>query len=264
VHPSKANLPTIAVLLGGGSREDVSHRLEPLGALEWYDQSTALVERIAVGPLDAVVTTLEDERGRSIAKVVAEIAARRPTLPIVLHTRIDHHTVERVTAVFTLGLRMECAIRPHARVDSVVLRMLDADYRPGVAPLLLHHFMHRVPPSLRVFIAIAILEAAARRTVDELARWSRVSSRTIERRLRAAGWPAAHVVTQSFAALDAVWLMTEYGWSARRVRDARAFSHASGVTRLLTAYAGTRPATLIEDGGFAAALEHVSGRLLGG
>jgi hypothetical protein len=118
-----------------------------------------------------------------------------------------------------------------------------------------------VPTALRVFVALAILAAPARRGVEEVARWSGVSLRTIERRLRHARWPAARVVLQSFTALDVVWLMTEYRWSARRVQQVRAFSHPSGVTRLLATYAGTRPATLFEDGGFAAALEHVRGVL---
>ena len=111
---------------------------------------------------------------------------------------------------------------------------------------------------LAVFVMLAILEAPARRSVAELAAWSRVSVRTLERHLRRERWPAAHVVAQSFSALDAIWLMSEYGWSARLVQETRGFSHPSGVTRLLSAYAGTKPATLIADGGFPAALEFVS------
>ena len=138
------------------------------------------------------------------------------------------------------------------------------NYRPGVAPLLLHHFMPHVPPALALFVTLAILEAPARRGVAELAAWSRSSARTIERHLQREGWPAAHVVAQSFSALDTVWLMSEYGWSARLVQEERGFSHPSGVTRLLSSYAGTKPATLIADGGFPAALEHVSRVLLDG
>jgi hypothetical protein len=118
--------------------------------------------------------------------------------------------------------------------------------------------MPHVPSALAVFVMLAILEAPARRSVAELAAWSRSSVRTIERHLRREQWPAARVVAHSFSALDAVWLMTEYGWSARRVQEVRGFSHASGVTRLLSTYAGTKPASLIADGGFPVALEHVS------
>jgi hypothetical protein len=42
------------------------------------------------------------------------------------------------------------------------------------------------------------------------------------------------------------------------VQTVRGFPHPSSVTRLLARYAGVRPATLREDGGFAAALEHVT------
>jgi hypothetical protein len=60
-----------------------------------------------------------------------------------------------------------------------------------VAPLLLHHFMPRVPHALALFVALAILEAPARRSVTELAARSQSSLRTIERHLRREGWPTA-------------------------------------------------------------------------
>jgi hypothetical protein len=230
--------------------------------VEWFDRAAELAACAAAGAVDAVVTGLRGEAGRSVAPMLVELAASRPTLPIVLHARINRTTLPELLAVFTLGLRMECAVRPFARLGPMLRDMLAPVYRPGAAPLLLHHFMNRVDEPVAVFVALAILSAPARRGVEELSVWSGVTSRTIERRLRRAGMPTARVVAQSFAALDAVWLMTEYGWSARRVQQVRAFSHPSGVTRLLASYAGTRPSTLVEDGGFAAALEGVTRTLL--
>jgi hypothetical protein len=252
----------IGVLAGGGGREDVSRQLSPIGAVEWFDRAEALAAGATSGAVGAVVTGLRDESGRSVASMLVQLGAFRPALPVVLHTRINRATLTELLAVFTIGLRMECVVRPFARLEPVLRSMLAPDYRPGVAPLLLHHFLTRVPDTAAVFVALAILTAPARRSVEELATWSGVTSRTIERRLLRAGMPTARVVAQSFAALDAVWLMTEYGWSARRVQQVRAFSHPSGVTRLLASYAGTRPSTLVEDGGFAAVLERVTRALL--
>jgi hypothetical protein len=251
----------IAILSGAGSRQELSRQLAPISELTWCERSASLTAEVRAGTVNAVVFGLNDERGRSVAPLVVEIADARPSLPMILHTRIDRAAINGLLAVMTLGLRMECALRPFARLDRVVQYMLAENYRPGVAPLLLHHFMPLVPPALAMFVLVAILEAPARRSVAELATWSRTSVRTIERHLRSEGWAAAHVVAQSFSALDAVWLMTEYGWSARRVQEVRGFSHASGVTRLLATYAGTKPARLFLDGGFPAALEHVSRRL---
>lgn len=253
----------IGVLMGGGSRDDVSWQLAPLGAIVWCERADALVAYAVDGALDAVVTDLEDEAGRSIASTLVDLAAHRPKLPIVVHMGVDVAAIGKLLAVYAVGLQMECVVRPFAGLEPVLRQMLSPEYRPGVAPLLLHHFIPRVPEALRVFIALAILLAPARRGVEEVARWSDVSPRTLERRLRRAGWPAARVVLHSFAALDAAWMMTEYGWSARRVQLVRSFSHASSVTRLLARYAGSLPSTLREDGGFAAALEHVTGALLG-
>ena len=248
----------IAILTGAGSRHELSRQLAPFADVTWCGRSEELVAELRSGDLGAVIMGRCDERGRSVAPLAVDIADRRPSLPMIIHTRIDRAAMDGLLSVLTLGLRMECAVRPFARLERVVRFVLAPDYRPGVAPLLLHHFMPHVPAALVLFVALAILEAPARRSVGELAAWSHSSVRTIERHLQREGWPAAHVVMQSFSALDAVWLMTEYGWSAQRVQAARGFSHPSGVTRLLSTYAGTKPATLGVDGGFPAALEHVS------
>lgn len=250
-------MKTVAVLTPHGGRDDVARQLATSGTVEWHERSDALVDRVSSDGLAAVIVELEDEGDRSIAGTVAELAARRPALPVIVYDRVDGATLKSVLAVFGVGLRMEYVVRPHQRLDVVLRRVTSPDYRPGVSPLLLLRFVPRAPKSLRLFVALAALSATERRGVDEISAWSRVSSRTIERRLVRARWPPAHVVLQSFIALDAVWLMSEYGWPARRVQVVRRFPHASSVTRLLARYAGVRPATLREDGGFPAALEHV-------
>jgi hypothetical protein len=255
-------LLNIGVLTGWGARDEVSRQLSAFGSIVWCARSDVLADRAANGAFDVVVTELRDENGRSIAPGLADIAARQPKLPVVVHTKVNRTAIDELLAVFVVGLRMECVMRPFAQLEPVLRHVLSPAFRPGVAPLVLHHFMPHVPAHLRVFIALAILVAPMRRGVEELALWSGVSSRTIERSLRRAGWPAAHVVLQSFVALDTVWMMTEYGWTARRVRQVRAFPHESSLTRLLARYAGSRPATLGEDGGFAAALAYVTEALV--
>jgi hypothetical protein len=252
----------IGVLAGGGGRADLSRQLAPVGTIEWFECTRSLLECARAGALDVVVTGLRDERARSVAATLVELAAFQPTLPVVLHARIDRAALVELCSVFAPGLRMECVVRPLGRLEPALRYVLSPDYRPGVAPVLLHHFMARVPDRVALFIAHAILAAPARRRVEELAAWSGVTSRTIDRRLRRAAMAPPHVVAQSFTALDAIWLMTEYGWSAQRVQQVRAFPHASRVTRLLASYAGTKPSTVMEDGGFVAALERVTRVLL--
>jgi hypothetical protein len=253
----------IGVLAGSGNRDDVSRQLAALGAVEWHDLPGTLVARAISGDLDAIITGVRDDTGASIGATLVEIAAWRPELPIVIHVRPDRVSLGQLLAVFAPGLHVECVVRPYGRFAPVLQAMLAPNYRPGAAPLLLDCFLPNVPADLYVFVALAIIEAARRRSADELARWSGHSLRTIERRLQRAHWPLAHVVCRSFTALDAVWLMTEYGWSARLVQEVRAFPHASSVTRLLETYAGTRPSTVADDGGFAAALDRVRQRMIG-
>ena len=251
----------IGVLAGAGDREDVARQLGSLGAVDWLDAAGSLVSRAVDGALDVAVVGLRDEAGRSIAPAVTELAAHRPSFPVVLRTKLDHRALEELLAVFAPGLHMECAVRPFAPLALLVDRMRSPLYRPGVAPALLQHFVPSAPAPLAIFLTVAALTAPERRSVEEVASWTRVSPRTIERRLRSHGWASAHVVLHAFSALDAIWLMTEYGWPARLVQRVRGFPHLSSVTRLLATYAATRPSTLTADGGFRGALEQV-GRML--
>lgn len=254
----------IALLAGGGSRANVANELHGRGQLVWCPQIEDLLARADAGGIDAAIVGLEDETGRSIAPTLVELAARHPAIPALIHGRVDGATLGALLSVVPTGARVEWAVRPYERLEPVVRRLLSPDYRPGVAPVLLQRFVGTAPPTLRVFIAVAALSAAWRRPVERVTLWSGVSPRTIERRLLRAGWPSARTVVRSFAALDAVWLMSEYGWSARRVTRERLFAHESGVTRLVARYCGMQPATLREDGGFAAALAQVTQRLSAG
>jgi hypothetical protein len=252
----------IALLVLHGGRDDIVQQLVGWSGLDWYERSDALIERASTEEIDAVVVALEDENGRSIARTITEIVARRPSVPIIVYDRIDGATLPGLLAVFGVGLRMECVARPYEPIAASLRRVTAPDYRPGVAPLLLLRFVPHAPRPLQLFVALAALAAPGRHGVDEISRRCAVSLRTIERRLTRAHWPAARLVLHSFIALDAVWLMSEYGWSARRVQAIRRFPHASSVTRLLARYAGVRPATLREDGGLPAALDFVGRALL--
>jgi hypothetical protein len=250
-------MAVMAAFVGSG-REEVTRQLTPLGIVEWCDSADALVERAVAGDVDAVVTGFDDEADRSIAPAIVALAARRPSLPVIVYERINGATLHKLLAVFATGVRMTCAVRPHEHLEPVLRYVSSPSFFPSVTPVLLQHFVRHAPAGLAVFVALAALVAPSRRGVAEVAAWARASPRTIDRRLLRARWPTAHTILQSFVALDAVWLMTEYGWPARHVQEVRGFSHPSAVTRLLARYCGVHPGTLHEDGGFAAALEHVT------
>ncbi|MDB4917218.1 MAG: Helix-turn-helix, AraC protein [Gemmatimonadetes bacterium] len=246
-----------ALRVRGGSN-DLAPVLAPLGTLEWHAHADALAARVASHALDAVIVPLADESGRSLGSTIATIAGLAPQVSIIVRDQLNGTTVSQLMAVFTTGLRMEFAVRPYQALDALLVRMQSDTYRPGVAPVLLQRFVPVASASLKVFVALAAITAPERRSVEEISAWCGVSTRTIERRLLRAQWPPAHVILQSCSALDAVWLMSEYSWSARRVKNVRSFSHASSVTRLLKVYCGMLPSTLRESGGFPAALEHVA------
>jgi AraC-like DNA-binding protein len=248
---------TIAGLHARAHREAVSRELAAVGVVEWCNGADALIERIRSPSVDAAIVELTDESGRSIAPTIAAIAAARARLPIIVHDQVTRVTVPQVLAIWTAGLPIELAVRHHQPLVPLLHRMMADTFRPGVAPILLRRFVPRAPPALRVFATLAASAAPLRLSVRDIAAWAGVSSRTIDRRLARATWPPARVVLQSFSALDAVWLMTEYNWTAQRVLRVRRFSHASSVSRLLFHYCGVLPSALRESGGFSASLSYV-------
>ena len=250
-------MTTIVVFGDSARRDEMTHRIAPLGGVVWCDRAAEIVERASAGGVGAIVTGFDDESGRSIAPTIVAVAARHPRLPVVLHDQVTGGTLHKLLSVFTPGLRMTCAVRPHEDLEQAIERALAPWFVPAVAPVLLQHFVGRAPAGLRLFVALAALASSSRRGVAEVAHWSSVTCRTVERRLERARWPAAHVVLRSFVALDVVWLMSQYGWSARHVQEVRGLSHPSAVTRLLARYGGVHPMTLREEGGFATAFEHV-------
>lgn len=251
-------MATIVALGRPSSRDQLGRDFAAVGGVEWYDAASAAVERVRRGGVDVVLCGLEDEAGRSIIATVVALAAAAPAVPVILSARVNRATMHKWLAVVATGLRLEPVIEPYQRLEPVVRRVIEPGFRPGVSAVLLQQFVPDAPTTLQVFVALAALGAPMRHSVERIALWSGVTPRTIERRLRRARWPSARTVLQSFTALDAVWLMTEYGWSARRVQQVRRFPHESSVTRLLARYVGLRPATLREAGGFPEALAHVA------
>ena len=249
---------TIVVLGDVAHRDEMIRCLAPLGRLAWCDRADEILKRAGEGGVGAIVTGFEDESGRSITPMLLAIAARHPRLPVVIHDRVTGGTLHKLLSVLTPGLWMTCVVRPHGDLAWAIERAMGPWFVPAVAPVLLQHFVERAPPSLRLFVAHSALASSSRHGVREVAHWSGVTPRTVERRLQRAHWPAAHVVLQSFAALDVVWQMSQYGWSARHVQEVRGLSHPSAVTRLLARYGGVHPVTLREEGGFATAFEHVA------
>ncbi len=239
-------------------RADVAPQLASVGAVWFAERAAALIERAASGELGVVITEWRDERRASILPVVAELAMRAPNVPVIIYDELSRPAAEMLLMVLERYPGVEYVVRPMEPLGSAVRRLLDDSAGPTmVAPLLLQRVAPLAPPALLPFLTLVVLKGPTGRGVEQLARWAGVTLRTIERRLERAGWAPARVVVQSVRALDAVALMADHKWSARRVQRERRFAHASAITRLMRQYAGVRRSTVREEGGVAAALEIV-------
>jgi hypothetical protein len=246
----------IAALVGRDKRAEIARQLTPFATVRFFDDPDALLELAMTDRPDTVLLDLQPPATGALASLLVDLVAEAPQLPVVFYDRADGRTAEFLRTVLTPGLCVEYVVRPLEPLAPVVRQMLLAPLPPVVGPVLIQHVVPLAPSSLRVFLTVAALKAPSSRGVDQIARWSGTSSRTLERRLARARWAGPLVVVQTFRALDAAWLMAEHGWSARRVQATRRLTHASAITRLMQRYCGgITPATLRESGGFSAALD---------
>jgi hypothetical protein len=245
---------TIAALVGRDKRIEITNQLTRVAVVRFLEDPGELLELVTTKRPSAVILDLRPPTTGALASLLVDLAAEAPQMPVVFYDRADGRTVESLRTVLTPGLRMEYVVRPLEPLAPVVRQMLLAPLPPVVGPVLIQHIVPLAPPPLRVFLTIAALKATSGRGVGQIARWSGSSPRTVERRFHRAGWAGPQVAVQAFRALDFAWLMSEHGWSARRVQQARGLSHASAITRAMHRYCGgITPATLRESGGFDAA-----------
>lgn len=249
-------MATVGALVRDFATQDsVARQLARVADVEFVSSAAALTRDVFERPFGAVITELSDESGRSVAPMVVELTARAPSVPIVLYDVLNRPSIDRLGEILVPGLRIDFVLRDLEPLGTTVRRALGSTLPPTVAPILLERFLPLAPASLHVFIAVAALKAPSGRSLEHLAQWSGITRRTLARRLAAAGWQPPSVVLQTFRALDAVWLMTVGGRSARRVQELRGFGGPSSVGRLMRRYLGLAPLELRDAGGFAAALD---------
>jgi hypothetical protein len=257
-------MQTVGALVRDYATQDsVTRQLSRVADVHFVENAATLVQAGIAGDVAAIITELGDESGRSVAPMVVELTARAPRVPIVLYDTLTRPGVDRLTEILVPGLSIDFVLRDAEPLAGAVRRALSAPMPPSVSPILLQRFLPLAPLSLHVFLAIAALKAPSGRGLEHLSHWSGITRRTAGRRLAAAGWQAPSVLLQTFRALDAVWLMTVVGWSARRVQELRGFSNRSSVGRLMRRYLGLAPLDLRESGGFAVALEIAERALVG-
>ena len=251
----------VALVASEDERRRVAEQLA--GAAVRYCDTVGALETLAgaggagTGGFDAVVAGLRDAAGAPVAPAVVALQARIPGLRVLLHVALSRGAARELVSAAGTGVRAEYALLPFERLDAAVERLL-APHPSSAAGTLVTRLAGDVPAGVRAFVTVCALRATPRLRVRTAAAWSRVSVRTLERRLRRAHLPAASFVLRASSGLHAAWWLDVQEWPVKRVVAEMGFSHASALTRLLRRYCGCTPSTLREEGGFDAALDRVA------
>lgn len=240
-------------------REEVARQVRALGDVWFANDADTLLEQVEADRVSTVIVELRDASGESVLPIIGRLAARAPAAQIIIFDDIvSRPAAELLLPILRAHPQVDYVLRRFEPLERAVRRRMGARPVPEtVTALLLPQLAPVTPPPLRPFMTLAILKAPLLRSAEEIARWSGVTLRTIERRLKRAGWGLPHVVVQSVAALDVVMLMAEHRWSAQRVMRVRGYTHRSAISRLMHWYAGVGPGTVRESGGVPVALKNV-------
>jgi hypothetical protein len=256
--------PTVGVVLReSDDRSVIGEQLAYAAVLRYLDSMDAVGEPMTGGPIDVVVTDADSLRAGIAGWRRSGADGELAQVPVVVYDRADRLTIDALPALMVPGLRIEFVVRPAEPLPPALRRAMAGGQPSSAAPVILRRLLPLAPSPLRVFLAIAVLKATSGRGVDQLARWTQVSPRTVQRRLVRSGWATARVVLQTVRALDTVWLMSEHGWPARRIQRLRHFAHASSITRLMQRYlGGLTPTAVRERAAFETALEYACNALV--
>jgi len=249
--------PSVAVVMRvGDDRIAIGQQLASFAILRFLDSVDALDGAIAGGLVDVVVTDVDAWRARMVAVRAGRVASRPLGAPLIVYDRAEPLTTTALPALLVPRMAAEFVVRPDEPLGPAVRRAVQNPLPSTAEPVILRRLLPLAPETLHVFLSILVLKATTGRGVDQLARWSRISPRTAERRLVEAGWTTPRIVMQTVRALDAVWLMSEHRWSARQIQRVRGMAHSSTITRLMQRHlGGLTPAAVREGAGFGAALD---------
>ena len=238
-------MPIIGALVRDVSvQEEIARQVAPLGSVQFLPTAAALIEAVGLHAIDIAITELRDEQGHSIKGLLEALATRPKPFPVILYDRLSPWRVEALRAIVRHQHIVDFVVRSTESLTSAVRVALRQSERRSVSTLLFPQLLDQAPLILNPFLLMAVMKAPHEWSVDRLARFTGSTLRTVQRYLARAGWAPTRAIVGSVRALDAVWLMSEYGLSTRQVLYARGFSHSTNIRRLTARYAGITPAQI--------------------
>jgi AraC-like DNA-binding protein len=251
-----------ALLREAAVQKDVSRQLAPTtNQLRIVRTSSALVAAAQAQQVHVAIIELHDEMGTPVRHLVERLTRSAQPIPVIIYDDPSSWRVDALREILSEQLPIAFVARTCDALAEAVTIALDPLAKPPMWHVLFPRLLERPAPGVESFIILAALKAPQERRLSELSRRSGLTLRTIQRRLRRAGWASPRTIVQSVRALDAAWLMSEWRYSAGQVQDFRRFSHPSEITRLLQRHAGTTPAQIRAGAGFRSALDTVLNRL---
>lgn len=219
-----------------------------------YSDSAAVFAGISGNtPIDAVVTSLRDDHGRSLVSVVAQLRCAFPRMPVVAYCTLSPFVALDIVTATRAGLTA-AGLHGYADFPALLRRVIADAECEGVTDAALEVVSSRLTPATRRVVQYCVANAHVAPTVEEVATALGVRRKTVAAWLSAAELPPASTIVGWGRVLLAARLLESNAHSVERVAHTLGYDSGAALRHMLARYTGLRAAEVRAGGGLAAVL----------
>lgn len=247
-RPPTVAAPATALLLDRVARARVVDALRPHATVAFVDNVSALLERVASGPVSFVIVEIRDRNGCPTLPAVQAIRAGYPSIPIVAYTLPGSMVSSDILAMAHAGVH-ELIIQGFDDGGVALRTVAESAARRCAATRVLDALRQDLPPEVVPFVQFCLERAWPTPTVTDAARYLGVHRKTLIYRLHRWKLPPPHAIIGWCRLFLAAHMLEDPHRSVAQIALALDFSSGAALRGMLRRYTGLRPQQIRERGG---------------
>jgi len=238
------------VLISGfADRRQILNAVAPFADLRICNSLQDLRTGIATGDITGVVCECRDSYGVPLrARLLSgSIGDKVPALIFLRPTPLD---VSFFSHIVRSGLPALARVTGQADIGDVVRSVLEHNWSLEATAPIVRRIIERFAAPLDMILMIAIIAGSKRLAVNSFAQLTRMSERTLQRRLAIAGLPPASRLLSHATMLHSAWRLEVGGDRVKEVVAASGFVTREAFTSFVGRHAGCTVSHLTREGTF--------------
>lgn len=231
----------VALVVGHGVRVRIQNATQGAAAVTFCDTMRELRSTVGGGSVSVILTQLSDAEGVRTLPVVQEIVRQHPMVTLLIYAALSPADIRDAITLVGVARRAGIVLRGVDDVGLALRSAIEQAQAHSVEAQIERVLMRYIPPSLARFAEYCAREARRHLTVEEAAEAARMPRRTLERRLKQAGLPTAHLLIVWCRLLHAGWALAALDKPIKRIVRDMQFSSAQTLYYIFKHYTGWTP-----------------------